>query len=90
LHKLTVISPEATYFVQVPAKPHFHTGPCAETLEVASDDLAGIDGRVYHAREIISLAESGQQGFAVLMKRDLFSTGIGKAASVIEPTQGRD
>ena len=27
---------------------------------------------------------------AVLMKRDLISTGIGKAASVIEPTQGRD
>ena len=90
MHKLTVISPEAIYFVQVPVKPRFHTGPCSDTLEVASDDLAGIDRRVYRAREIISLAETGQQGFAVLMKRDLFSTGIGKAGRVIEPTQGRD
>ncbi len=70
MHILTIRIPrEGGFVVSCPGKPKIYQDEIADCPEQAWDDLASINGELYHPKEIVSLAKRGARGFKMVLMR---------------------
>lgn len=70
MHFLTIRNPrEGGFVVSCPCKPKIYHDGIADSPEQVWDDLASINGELYHPKQIVALAKRGARGFKMILMR---------------------